>query len=246
MNSIKIFILIFVLFFSVRAQEINTGDCKPELSVETDINQALIFINGNIAGRGELDSAVEKGKYVIIVKENTDEWNAKVYIDTLLAYECREYSLNYKFNSRIYLKTEPQDVYVYRSDSLFGHTPIFINRSDFIGNSFELRKPGYDNKVISLGDIENSSIVKLNYSGKEYGESFYEKDIFKVLVGSIIILGGTTAYFKLKADEEFDNYQSNGSLRSLYNTRRYDLISGISFAALQINFGVLIYYFFID
>lgn len=246
MNSIKIFILILFLFLSVRAQEINTGDCKPELSVETDMNQAIIFINGRIAGKGELDSAVEKGKYVVTVKENIDSWNAKVFTDTILVYECREYSFNYKFNSLIYLKTEPQDVYIYRSDSLFGHTPIFINRSDFIGNSFELRKPGYDNKVISLGDIENSSIVKLNYIGKEYGKSFYEKDIFKILIGGIIILGGTTAYFKLKADEEFDNYQSRGSMRSLYATRRYDLISGISFAALQVNFGVLIYYFLFD
>jgi hypothetical protein len=73
--------------------------------------------------------------------------------------------------------------------------------------------------------------------------SFYERSLFKYLLAGIVVLGGTTAYFKLKADEKFDAYEITGDQELLDETERYDLISGITFTALQINFGVLIYFF---
>jgi hypothetical protein len=65
-------------------------------------------------------------------------------------------------------------------------------------------------------------------------------------VSSIVVLGGITAYYKIKADKRFDDYQATGDGALLNETRKYDLISGISFAALQVNFGFLIYYFLKD
>ncbi|HVO75747.1 MAG TPA: hypothetical protein VMT35_17090 [Ignavibacteriaceae bacterium] len=247
MSSIKITVYILILLTAANAQDNpGSGECKPELSIKTDLSSSTILLNGKIAGTGDLDSSVQKGKYIINVEENSEEWNAKVFSDTINIEECLVYNFNYKFKTGTYLQTNPEDVYVYRGDSLFGHTPLFIGKPDFLGNILELRKPGYENKIISPEDIKNNPVIKLNYVGKPNGKNFFERDIFKYLVGSIVVLGGATAYFKLKADNEFDDYQITGSRQSLKNTRRYDLISGISFAALQVNFGVLIYYFLGD
>ena len=86
--------------------------------------------------------------------------------------------------------------------------------------------------------------MKFNDESRE--ESFFEKDIFKVLTAGIVVLGGATAYFKIKADNKFEEFEFSGNGKLLDETRKYDLISGITFTALQINFGLLLYYFLIE
>jgi hypothetical protein len=246
MNFIKFFVPVLLFFNIASAQlELENEECTADLFVETDLKEASIYLNGRPSGLGKLSVTISKGTYVITAKENLNSWNLKSFTDTLLADECRKYTLSYKFSTQIYLKTDPQDVYVYNGNTLYGHTPLFIDQS-LVGKSIELRKPGYEDRIVLLENLKNSEIIKLNYKGKEEDRSFFEKDLFKILTGSLLVLGGTTAYFKLKADNEFEKYQFSSSSQSLKNTRRYDLISGISFAALQVNFGVLIYYLLFD
>jgi hypothetical protein len=246
MNFIKISFLTFIFAINVFPQEKNGGgDCNADLNVETDSRSSVIFINGSLAGSGNLRISLPHGRHIITAKKNVDEWNAKTFTDTLLISDCREYKVGFIFSPDVYLKTDPQDVSVYSGGILYGHTPLFINTDSF-KKRIELKKEGYQNKVLQPVDLTKGEIIKLNYTGKKAEKSFFEKDIFKILAGSMAVLGATTAYFKLKADDEFENYQFNGSSSSLDNTRRYDLISGISFAALQINFGVLIYFFLFD
>ena len=99
---------------------------------------------------------------------------------------------------------------------------------------------------ILFDEIKPGQIFPLNFVGFEKEKSFYEKDIFKILTAGIVVLGATTAYFKLEADNKFKEYENSGNNNLLDETRKYDLISGITFAALQINFGLLLYYFLIE
>ena len=46
--------------------------------------------------------------------------------------------------------------------------------------------------------------------------------------------------------KKFDEYQIVGDPALLDQTDKYDLISGITFTALQINFGLIIYLFLTD
>ena len=143
----------------------------------------------------------------------------------------------------VLLNSSPQDANVFFSDSLIGHTPLFVQ------NSFKhltLKKNGYDDVKISFDDITPGKIVPMSYNGQEREKSFFEKDIFKILTAGIVVLGGTTAYFKIKADNKFEEYEFSGNSSLLDDTRKYDLISGITFTALQINFGLLLYYFLIE
>ncbi len=141
------------------------------------------------------------------------------------------------------LNSNPQDAQVLYKDSLIGHTPLFIS-SRF--DNIVLRKHSYEDLVISFEEIMPGKVFSLNFIGNENESAFFDKDIFKILTAGIIVLGGTTAYFKLKADNKFEEYQRTGDNRFLQDTRRLDLISGITFAALQVNFGMMLYYFLIE
>jgi hypothetical protein len=248
--SIKILplaILIFCSFAAAQTEDasasvVNT-ECKADVFIETDIPGSSIFINNRQVGKGSVSIELTKGRYFLSAVEDIEEWNSKVFNDSIEITECTGEKFSYKFSSGVYLKTEPQDVYVYSSDTLVGHTPLFL--SDEI-SSVTLSKSGYQTKNLAVNQIYSGKPVKLDFVGTKDNGSFFQQDLFKILLGGLVVLGGTTAYFKLKADEKFEDYQFSGDQKLLDQTRKYDLISGITFTALQINFGVLIYYFLIE
>jgi hypothetical protein len=150
--------------------------------------------------------------------------------------------LRVAYTQEVYLKTDPDDVYIMKNDSLIGHTPLFI--APALGNVL-LSKPGYTQKNINLGNYDGSP-VQLKFTGSKTNGSFYQSPVFLVFMSSAVALIAVTAYFKVKADRRFDDYQSSGTPDLLNETRRFDTISAITFAALQVNFGFLIYYFLQD
>ncbi|HZW39325.1 MAG TPA: PEGA domain-containing protein [Ignavibacteriaceae bacterium] len=145
-----------------------------------------------------------------------------------------------KDDSLILLKTNPEDVYVYLRDSLIGHTPLKLEQGF---STLILQKDGYEQKVLALNDLRKDEIVNLHFIGINKKDSFFNRPVFKYLLGGIIALGAATAYFKIKADKNFDEYEFSGNRSYLDKTKRFDTISGITFGVLQVNFGVLIYHF---
>ena len=167
----------------------------------------------------------------------TESWRHMKLLNNILLVIL--FGITVHAQDSLYFKTNPEDVYVIKNDSLIGHTPLFINGS--IGK-VTLTKPGYEKMSFNLNGYDNNP-VSLKFTGKKTVESFFESSVFKIFVSTIVVLGGVTAYYKIKADKRYDDYQATGDGNLLKETRRYDLISGISFAALQVNFGFLIYYF---
>ena len=238
----EIFLLLILtpLFYS----SLYSQDCKVKVIIKTDLDSSLIFINNNFAGKGMIETELGIGNYLVTAAEPSVLWDAKKISDTLKIRNCDEQRFIYlKLNNGFYLRTDPQDAYVYSKDSLLGFSPLYIPG---YFNSLELKKPGYENVALSTNTMSSDKIVKLNYIGIPNGKNFFEKDLFKILLGGIIVLGSATAYYKLKADDKFSQYQATGNGEYLNQTRKYDLISGITMGALEINFGVLLYYFLGD
>ena len=239
--NLKIILLLFLIAgFYIKA---DSQECQAKLTVKTDENKSLIYLDSNLIGSGNIETELNTGSYIISVRGPVNEWDSKIFEDTILVSNCNDINLSYNFNSSVYLKSNPQDAFVSSGDTSIGYTPLFISKRL---DKISLSKSGYEKETISLNKLPVNNTIQLKYTGETNGKSFYEKGIFKILVGSIIVLGGTTAYFKLKADDRYDTYQQNGQKSFLDETRRFDLISGITMTALQINFGVLIYYFLTD
>ena len=243
MNLLNKTYFTFLLFFLFNA-EYYSQDCLAELIIESDIEYVEIFINNISVGVGSRFSMkLENGDYVITVNENSDRWDARSFTDTLHITDCNEIKLNYNFRSEVLLNTKPQNVSVFNKDSLIGFTPLFIP-ADL--EKVYLQKPGYLAKEVLPDEIYSTQKITLDYIGEEKKESIFEGTLFKVLVGSAVLLGASTAYFKLEADKKFDEYIITGDRKILDQTNRFDVISGVTFVAMQINFGVIIYLFLTD
>ncbi|MGB5287753.1 MAG: hypothetical protein WBQ32_06810 [Ignavibacteriaceae bacterium] len=214
-------------------------DCKAKVSIQTDVDDAKLFIDDIFVDDGnnfitELDS----GLHIIQITENLWKWNSDSIRDTINILDCSDVNLIYSFKEIILLDTDPQDAYVFKNDSLIGFTPLLLEQGQ---GEYILKKPDYSTKTINFEEISAGEKPELKFLGHEKNESFYNTTLFKVLVGTALALGATTAYYKLEADKKFDEYQITGNPDLLEQTDRYDVVSGVTFVALQINFGLILY-----
>jgi hypothetical protein len=230
-----------IIIITILATHSLAQDCKATITLSSDIENTEFFVDTVKIGEGKLHTVkIDTGSYIISARESGNLWDPLTFMDTLHVTDCGNYASKFIFSSVLYLKSEPSDAYVFRNDSLIGNTPLHINEF----SDLKLKKPGY--KDIDLKKDNVLNVVSLEENRVKNGKSFYERNLFKYLIGGLLVLGGTTAYLKLEADDKFDRYQLTGDDAFLKETRRYDLYSGITFAALQINFGVLLYYFLTD
>jgi hypothetical protein len=237
--SIKILFIISLFPIVLSAQ-----DCKAKIFIHTDIENAKLFIDDSLESEGNnFELELEPGTYRINIVEDFKKWNAANLEDTLIIKDCSILNFDYDLNNKIILDTNPQNVYVKESDSLVGFTPLHLDENF---QTLLLQKPGYADEIISNQEVSAGVKPELEFIGQVKGESFYESTLFKVLIGTAIALGATTAYYKLEADKNFDEYQLTGDPAALEQTDKYDLISGITFVALQIDFGLILYMFLTD
>lgn len=236
--------IILILSLTSSFYYLHGQDCKAKVSIQTDIDNAKLFIDDIFVDNGnhfiiELDSGI----HTINIIDDIWKWNSKSIIDSLNIIDCSDLNLKYSFKDQILLDTDPQDVYVFKSDSLIGFTPLLLDQGK---GEYILKKTDYLTKNISFQEISSGEKPELQFVGEEKSEIFYNTTLFKVLVGTALALGATTAYYKLEADKKFDEYQITGNPDLLEQTDRYDLISGATFVALQINFGLILYLFLSD
>ena len=240
MNLFTKLFLIIILFSAAASGQ----DCKAKVTIRTDVENANLFVNDIYQSKGnEFKLELEPGYYKIRIVEDFKIWNANKLEDTLRIEDCGDLTFNYNLGNKILLDSNPQNVYVRESDSLIGFTPLHLDENF---QTLLLQKPGYADEIISNQEVSAGVKPELEFIGQVKGESFYESTLFKVLIGTAIALGATTAYYKLEADKNFDEYQLTGDPAALEQTDKYDLISGITFVALQIDFGLILYLFLTD
>jgi hypothetical protein len=234
----KLYIVYFFLIVSICfGQE---KDCNAPVTIKTDIENYQVFINGkNQTSNDSL--SLSSGIYVIKLIETDGKWNSKEISDTVTIPNCNPINLTYTFSEQnIFLETEPPDAHVIVNDSVIGYTPLLL-ASGY--NNLMLSKRDYADKFVSVDEINKNQLIKLEYIGDESNNSFYGSPKFLILIGTAVALGAATAYYKLKADDSFDKYQITGDPGLLDETDKFDLISGITFTAMQIDFGTIIYFF---
>lgn len=232
---IKIIVICVFCYFNLFSQE-----CTNILRINSDIPEVNIFINDSlISANGNLKIELQNGDYIVLAEESSDRWNSKSFCDTIHLSDCETKTIHYYFKDEVLIETIPTDAYVFVKDSLIGFTPVKVP-----ANLSELKilKPGYLEKKISIED-NSFQTIRLDFNGTIKNEPFVNTTMFKVLTASAIALGSVTAYFKLKADDKFDEYRFTGNRKYLDETNRFDTISGISLALFQINFGYIIYRF---
>lgn len=237
-------IICVATFTFLLVTEFYSQDCKSNLTVNSDIENVDVFIDDSLSGSGKnVIVDVAEGMHQIEVKENNYRWDSKSFNERVNIEFCNDTILNFYFLSDVLLNSQPGNASVFSGDSLIGYTPLHIPMGL---QNITLKKNGYESKHINYSDFDALKPVEMNFTGEYEDGTFFNKTLFKILLGSMLALGAATAYFKLEADKYFDDYQFSGDHSLLDKTHQYDLISGVSFVALQINFGLIIYYFLVD
>ncbi len=217
-------------------------DCTSDIQITTNSDSALIIVNNKLVGKGNVNLELRKGDYEILIKASDDSWNAPYTLDSLFINDCGiSKNLKYNLNQKVFIDSDPQDAAIIEDSNIVAYTPAWIPNSY---NKIELNKQNYSNKEISLKELRANVHVSMDFTGVEkHDENFFESTWFKVLLGSAAALGAVTAYFKVKADNKYDEYLRTRDSSILDEVNRFDLYSGTAFTVLQLNFGYLIYRF---
>lgn len=240
MNNIEK-ILLQILFYSLFFSTIISQECTSTLKINLE-NNSVGFLQDSIKIENNSEYNLKVGVYPIKIKSLKNIWDEKIFSDTIKINECnKKYFFTNSSKEIINLQTEPADAVVLHSNKQLGLTPLIINDDC---NIFEIRKEGYKTIFVKRDEISNS-IFRLEKIQLENSESFFKTNLFKILIGGAVVLGTVAAYFKIDADKSYEQYQITGDENFLTQTRRKDLISGISFGLMQLNFGFLIYNFLI-
>lgn len=223
---------------------INGQNEKGRLVIETNVESSAIILNDELVGNGSIDIELETGTYYVIIKENPYVWGSEIIYDEVLIKNTEVKKL-YSFEKKVLLDSDPTDAYVYKGKELIGHTPMFIQPS--VG-SIDLTKPSFKSTMNidlkKMGEIPQK--VQLEFVGEKAETLFRETIWFKALLGSAILVGGTAAYFKIKADKEYEEYLRTEDISYRDRTDQYDTYSGVSFGLLQLNFAAILYYLLAD
>jgi hypothetical protein len=185
-------------------------DCRTILTIKSDFELVNIFINDSLVS--------ENGNYQAEIEKG-------VYI--IIADEVSD-----RWNSKTFIDT----IQIKECDKIdLNYFFRYKNKN----NVFENRS-GFDSQDKYYMSDSAYNVIEIMNSRSIKKEKFIDSYLFKILSGSAILLGGTTAHFKIKADKYFDEYLLSQNKEKLDKTRKYDLISGITLAAFQINFGYIL------
>ena len=233
-NIVYILLLIILSHFSVFAQ-----NEESVLNIKSNINEARIYVDDNFVGNGSVEIKVNNGVHIIFLINSNFQWDKFIIKDTInVSGNDSPYNLEYTFDEEKILTTIPNDVYVFSNNILIGHTPYKLPASL---TELRLSKPNYSSRTLLLNEANLSQPTKLNFVGEPKGKSFVDTYWFEALIGSAVVLGVTAAYFKLEADNMYEDYLITRDPSELEKIDQYDAYSGAALGLLQINFGIIIF-----
>jgi len=231
-----------IILMTALLQTVSFGqDCEVSVSINSGSPTHTVLIDNDFAGKGDVNAILNLGTYEVKILENKLGWDTRTIIDTINLPDCDEsYEFSYGFEDRVKLSTIPSDTYVFKADTLLGHAPMYL--PDNFGE-LTISKSYYIPRVVESNMINNNQPIELEFVGKDDKEYFADSKWFKILIGSAVVLGASSAYLKIQADQTYEQYLQDKDKELLKKTEKLDQASAVTFGLLQVNFGVLIYNF---
>lgn len=188
--------------------------------------------------------------------------NFKILIFALLlsplllqAQEVDSALINYNF-----IDSYPQNADVFVNDELTGNTPLyFMWRDSTFPKTLKIKYKGFIEESETVNDIgilskkfilkpTGSNLMKNPVKADKNTHFESKRKVFPVILSSLVTAGSGIAafYFKSEASKNQKNYDIFGDPAELDKKRDNNLIGNLSIVALQLGFGALMYFLFID
>lgn len=164
-------------------------------------------------------------------------------------------TINYNF-----IDSYPQNADVFMGNEKIGNTPLYFMWQDSsFPKSMKVSLKGFSEETFTVETPEkfsrkfNLNPLKIGFvydPVKENKQLYFKspRKVFPIVISSIItaVSGIGSFYYKSLASDNKKEYEFSGDPSALDRQKKYDLLGGVSIVALQLGFGALMYFLFID
>lgn len=248
-------VLLPFLWSAAVSQPASQSDRFGSLHIETDVDSAIVRMDSLTVGYTPLDlPGLLPGTYVLdIIDPDLSNWLTQNVTDSITVVAGEQTTRRYALQPRMALLSDPSGAEVLAGDSVLGTTPLLLPRDAVAHQSLVLRKEGYDQRTImqpmegaTRGFAAFSLTKAWNIEGDAiaYGAVKPSPNTVPLYVTGVatVLSGAAAAYFKIKADSRYQNYQQTGDQAFLRQTDRLDTAAAISLALTQAGLALFTYY----
>ncbi|OLD67660.1 MAG: hypothetical protein AUI33_10195, partial [Ignavibacteria bacterium 13_1_40CM_2_61_4] len=242
----KLILLILVLHSSLHASWCIPDTTRPAdtaatsqapiLEVRTERPGVRVYADTAYLGATPLAPVrISEGMHIIhYVPPETHSWLNPAVIETLTAHPGEHLVRTVAF----------------RNGSVLGLTPLDLRLPSPL-SVVTVSKEGYQEASIPLAGDQREVHVLLHASegGSPAPPSAYlsgerSKSALPIYIttGATVLTGAAAAYFKIKADNYYDDYRRTGDEGKLSQVRQLDVASGITLAASELSLFTLTYF----
>jgi len=232
----------------------------PVTVINADVAGALVYIDGSFRGQVPLtiDSLPTGRHYIRVIDPDFSNWLTGIAEDTINVTESSQ-TFSYRIPRLVMINSDPSGANVMLVDSLLGQTPFVLDVSEGVELSeVRLEKKGYSPSTLGsliakrgtffatlqrewdpgIGDMV---VASAPLDGRHpHATSLY------ITGAAVVLSGAASAYFKTRADREYDAYLFSGDQSRLSTTRRLDTSAGIALVATQVSTFLFVYFLLSD
>lgn len=226
------------------------------LTIESTPESAYVQVDGRYVGRAPVSiDSLSPGTHILTLQHPAVEsWLTQPRADTISIAGGEHKVLRYNLSSRYFITSTPFGAEVFADDSVVGTTPLVTSPS-LSPEQITLQKAGYEPASLHL-TVNQGGVVsiplKKEWQNNGNGESYFKdydgrapKSAGLYISGVATILSGAAAaYFKIKADDRYQQYLSSNNGSLLTQTNRLDTAAGIAIVATQLGLSLFTYFIF--
>lgn len=246
--KMKLFILCFFLFASAAYGQMN---------ILSEPSGADVFIDSAYVGKTPLRGlTLNEGKYAVkVFYPSIFAWNSIVKVETVQVSPGSATEKIFELGSALAINSVPSGGSVTYQGSELGTTPLYVRSPSRLTGELLVQKEGYREERIPI-NAQMSMPLAVQLKPKQSGESLIAGDVLTNGYGmgasnhwmtytsgaTMIVSGVLSAYFKDKANRDFDSYTQSNDPTLLSSTQRLDRWAAISLVISQLSFAVLAYF----
>lgn len=226
------------------------------LTVQSAPESAHVMLDGRFIGFTPITiDSIKPGVHLLTIQHpDVENWFAEPTSDTINIPPEEQKVLRYDLRARYFITSTPFGADVVLGDSIIGTTPIVAVPSS-VHQSLMLRKSGYEPMSIQLPTDRSGVIsvpLKKMWQNDGNGDTYFKDSDAKgpgsaglyISGAATLISGVAAAYFKIKADDKYQQYLNSNDGKILSQTHRLDTAAGIAIAATQLGLGLFTYFIF--
>jgi hypothetical protein len=208
------------------------------VSVKSSISGVRIYFDSIFVGITPQDSIrMSSGSHLVrFVQPNDRDWFLQAIVETVQLKPQEHILINVNFPDLCRIATSPFNADFTIGDSVCGTTPIVIPISSERLN-VSIFKKGFAKINENLDGHIWQYHFNLMPSDKEaqneepiFLKSFNKKGEIPIYIsaGGAVLAGAVAAYFKIKADNRYSDYQRTGDSVTLERVKSFDKAAGVS------------------